>query len=124
MGGGTAHALDRTRFDHLGVPTTDVKEGAVWLEDAGVWITSPRAHPLNVEWVRYAPDSPMHPRLRSGFHIAYRVGDLRKAIEGHEVLVAPQDVGDGFMTIAFVDVDGLVVEFIEYGDPDEEGWIS
>lgn len=112
------------RFDHIGVPTTDVKEDAVWLEDDGVWVTSPRAHPLNVEWVRYAPDSPMHPRLQGGFHIAYRVDDLGEAIEGHDVLVPPQDVGDGFMTIAFVEVDGLVVELIEYGDPDEEGWIS
>ena len=112
------------RFDHIGVPTTEAKEGAVWLEDDGVWVTSPRAHPLSVEWVRYAPDSRMHPRLKGGFHVAYRVDDLAEAIAGHEVLVPPQEIGDGFMTIAFVDVDGLVVELIEYGDPDEKGWIS
>jgi hypothetical protein len=119
----TQQALDRRRFDHIGVPTTEAKEGAVWLEEDGVWITSPRAHPLNVEWVRYAPDSRMHAKLQSGFHVAYRVDDLGKALEGREVIVPPQDVGDGFMTVAFVDVEGLVVELIQYADPDEEGWI-
>jgi catechol 2,3-dioxygenase-like lactoylglutathione lyase family enzyme len=117
-------ALHRSRFDHVGVPTSEAKDGAVWLEADGVWVTSPRAHPLNVEWVRYAADSSMHPRLRSSFHVAYRVDDVRRAVEGHEVLVPPRDVGGGFATIAFVDVDGLVVELIEYADPDEEGWIS
>jgi hypothetical protein len=116
--------LHRSRFDHVGVATTQAREGEVWLEQDRVWITSPRAHPLNVEWVRYAADSPMHPRLRQGFHIAYRVDDLRAAIEGRDVLVPPLDVGDGFATVAFVEVDGLVVEFMEYADPEEEGWIT
>ena len=115
--------LGRERFDHIGIPTSEAKEGAVWLEEDGVWLTNPREHPLNVEWVRYAPGSPMPARLQNNLHIAYRVDDLEEAIAGHDVLVAPFTIGDGFVTIAFVEIDGLVVELMRYGDPAEEGWL-
>jgi hypothetical protein len=118
-----ANAFDRGSFDHIGIPTDEEKPGAVWLESDRVWVTSPREHPLNVEWVRYAPDSPMHRRLRASFHLAYRVGDLEEALRGREVIVEPIDLGGGFATIAFIDVDGLIVELMEYRDPDEKGWV-
>ena len=43
---------------------------------------------------------------------------------GHEVLPEPFDptgLGDGFLTVAFVLVDGAVVEFMQYVNPNEEG---
>jgi hypothetical protein len=117
--------FDRRSFDHIGIATTEEKEGAVWLEPDGVWVTSPRTHPLNIEWVRYAPDSPMHPRLRGQqFHLAYRVRDIGVALRGCDVIVPPFDLGGGFATIAFVDVDGMIVELMQYADPNEEGWVS
>jgi hypothetical protein len=115
--------FDRRNFDHIGIPTLEEKPGAVWLEHDRVWVTSPRNHPLNVEWVRYAPASPMPSRLQSSFHVAYRVPSLEAALAGRELLVPPLDVGEGFARIAFVDVDGLVVELMEYANPDEEGWL-
>jgi hypothetical protein len=54
--------------------------------------------------------------------VAYRVADVRAAIEGHTVLAEPFDVGGGFATVAFVEVGGAVVELMQYADPDEEGW--
>jgi hypothetical protein len=54
--------------------------------------------------------------------VAYRVDDVNEAIKGHEVLLEPFDVGNGFVTVAFVDVGGAVVEFMQYANPDEEGW--
>jgi hypothetical protein len=54
--------------------------------------------------------------------VAYRVADVEQAIEGHEVLRAPFDVANGFMRVAFVRCDGAVVEFMQYRNPDEEGW--
>ena len=38
------------------------------------------------------------------------------------MLAEPFDVGDGFLTVAFVEVDGAIVEFMQYANPDEEGW--
>lgn len=114
--------LDRSRFDHIGVPTSERKQGESWVEATRVWVTSPRAHPYNVEWLRYEPDSPVRGPLRTDPHIAYRVDDVMKALEGHTVLAEPFDVGDGFLTVAFVQADGALVEFMQYANPGEEGW--
>ncbi len=87
-----------------------------------MWVTSPREHPFNVEWLRFEPDSPVTGPLRTQPHVAYRVEDVWAAIEGHRVLAEPFQVGQGFATVAFVEVEGAVVELMQYADPDEEGW--
>ena len=114
--------FDRSRFDHIGIPTSQAREGESWVEATRVWVTSPRASPCNVEWLRFEPDSPVEGPLRTEPHVAYRVDDVARAIEGHTVLAEPFDVGNGFLTVAFVELDGAVVEFMQYADPDEAGW--
>lgn len=118
----TVPQFDRSRFDHVGLITTERKEGESWVEATRVWVTNPRAHPFNVEWLRFEPDSPVTGLLRRQPHIAYRVLDVHAAVQGHTVLAEPFDVGDGFLTVAFVDIDGAVIEFMQYANPDEEGW--
>jgi hypothetical protein len=114
--------FDRSRFDHVGLVTDEPKEGESWVEATRVWVTNPRAHPFNVEWVRFEPDSPVTGPLRTEPHVAYRVDDVGRAIRGHDVLAEPFDVGDGFLTTAFIQIEGAVVEFMQYADPSEEGW--
>lgn len=114
--------FDRSRFDHVGIPTDDRKDDESWVEATRVWVTSPRAHPYNIEWLRYEPDSPVTGLLREAPHVAYRVDDVHEALEGHDVLAEPFDVGDGFLTVAFVAADGAVVEFMQYANPREDGW--
>jgi hypothetical protein len=104
--------------------TEEKKEGESWVDATRVWVTSPRVHPYNVEWLRFEPDSPITGLLRTDPHVAYRVDDVRSAIDGHEVLAEPFHPAPdpSFLTVAFVLIDGAVIEFMEYGDPDEEGW--
>ena len=87
-------------------------------------MTSPRADPFNIEWLRFEPDSPVTGPLRTEPHVAYRVDDVAAAIVGHDVLAEPFDRrrGDGFLRVAFVLVDGAVVEFMQYANPSEAGW--
>lgn len=113
---------DRSQFDHMGLVSDQSRDGERWVEATRVWVTSPREHPCNIEWVRFEPDSPVTGVLRTDPHVAYRVPDVHEALKGHLVIAEPFDVGNGFMTVAFVDVDGAVVEFIQYRNPDEEGW--
>jgi hypothetical protein len=116
--------FDRSRFDHIGVVTDVEHPGESWVEATRVWVTSPRAHPYNVEFVRFEPDSPITGPLRTEPHVAYRVPDVRRAIEGHVVLAEPFHPAPDpdFLIVAFVEIDGAVVEFMQYSDPDEEGW--
>jgi hypothetical protein len=118
----TFRQFDRSRFDHVGLITDERKPDESWVEATRVWVTSPRAHPFNVEFLRFEPDSPVTGPLRHKPHVAYRVPDVHEAIRGHSVLAEPFDVGDGFLTVAFVDVDGAIVEFMQYANPAEKGW--
>ena len=117
--------IDRSRFDHLGLVTDEPKEGESFVAATRVWVTNPRANGFNVEWLRFEPDSPVTGLLRSAPHVAYRVDDIATAIDGHTVLAEPFDPtgrGDDFLRAAFVELDGAVIELMQYGDPDEMGW--
>lgn len=115
--------LERARFDHVGIVTTEQQSSESWVEPSRVWVTNPREHPYHVEFLRFEPDTPVTGPLRTDPHVAYRVDDLEQAIAGHEVVLAPFDPsGQGFARVAFVSAGGALVEFIEYADPAEEGW--
>src|SRR3972149_4447645 len=109
--------FDRTRFDHVGLVTDEPKDGESWVEATRGWVTSPRAPPCNVEWLRFAPDSPAAEPLRTQPHLAYRVDDVHAALEGHEVVIEAFDIGDGFATVVFVNAGGALVEFLQYANP-------
>lgn len=112
----------RATFDHIGVVTSEQKQGERWVEATRVWVTSPRDHPYNVEWLRYEDDSPVTGPLRTEPHVAYRVPDVDAAIEGKSIVLEPFDVADGFLRVAFVEEAGALIEFMQYRDPNEEGW--
>jgi hypothetical protein len=114
--------FDRSRFDHIGLVTDRPQAGERWVEATRCWVTSPRGHPYNVEWLRFAPDSPVTGPLRTDPHIAYRVDDVERVTQGHEVLAEPFDVGDGVERVAVVEVDGAVVDLKQFANPRQAGW--
>lgn len=100
-------------FDHIGLITEEKKEGEDFVAATKVWVTSPREHPFNIEWLRFEPDSPVTGPVRTQPHVAFRVDNLKKASEGLDVLLEPFDVG--FATVGFYQTaDGAVVELMEY----------
>src|SRR5438309_11218280 len=124
MQGRIDRAFPRAAFDHVGLITDEEKPGESWVEATRVWVTNPRAHACNVEWLRFEPDSPVTGPLRTEPHVAYRVPDVQAALTGHKVLLEPFSPAPDpdFLLVAFVQVGSAVVEFMQYGDPDEEGW--
>jgi hypothetical protein len=114
--------FDRTRFDHIGVITEEKHGEENFVDATRVWVTNPRQHPANVEYLRYEHDTPVTGPIRHLPHVAYRVDSVDEALVGHEILLEPMDVADGFVRVAFVLVDGAVVEFMQYRNPNETGW--
>jgi hypothetical protein len=114
--------IERARFDHIGIVTDESQEGEVFVDTTRVWVTNPRDHPFHVEYLRYEPDTTVTGPVRHTPHVAYRVEDVESAIEGHELLLGPFEVGGGFCKVAFVLIGGAVVEFMQYANPVEEGW--
>lgn len=100
-------------FDHVGLIATEVKPGEVWVEATKVWVTDPGNHPYRVEWLRYAPDSPVQGPVRGQPHVAYRVDDLEAASSGLTVLLPAFDVWGRIRVAFFQTADGAVVELMQ-----------
>jgi hypothetical protein len=115
-------SIQREQFDHIGVITEEKQDAETWVEATRVWVTSPRAHSHHVEFLRFESDTPVTGPLRTEPHVAYRVANLEAAMGDAEVLLAPFTVGDGFARVAFVRLDGALIEYMEYADPNEKGW--
>lgn len=122
---GHISGFDRSQFDHIGLVTDEPRDGETFVASTRVWVTNPRADGSNIEWLRFEPDSPVTGVLRTEPHVAYRVADLEAELAGRTILAEPFDPtgrGDDFLRVAFVEIDGAVVELMQYGNPDETGW--
>jgi hypothetical protein len=121
-------------FDHIGIPTSEAHPDESWVPFSQVWVTNPRKHPQRIEYIRpkeppqVSPDQVGVWKLWNRPHVAYRVDDLRAALEGEELIFGPFDPG-GFGEVAFVLKDGVVIEYMQYttldhwfGQPNPPGW--
>src|SRR5947209_1815442 len=107
----------RKAFDHIGIPTNEPHPGESWVEFSQVWVTNPRSHPQRIEYIRPKDPPDVSPenvglwKLWHWPHVAYRVEDLRAALDGEEVIFRPLDPGGfGVVTVVLqvgVDIDDL-----------------
>jgi len=111
------------KFEHIGLITNEKKDREDWVEATRVWVTNPKQHPFNVEWLRFEPDSPVTGPVREKSHVAYRVDNLDQAAKGLKVLIEPFVAG-GFVRAGFYEYkDGSVVELMQYIG-DEKQWFG
>jgi hypothetical protein len=99
-------------FDHIGLTTTEKQPDEMYVEATKVWVTSPVDSSQKVEYLRYEPDSPVTGPLRELPHVAFRVDDLDKEIEGEEVILGPFNATEN-LRVVFIFKHGLVYEFME-----------
>jgi hypothetical protein len=100
-------------FHHLGLVAQTEMPGETYYESLKVWATDPQNDPNHVEWVRFAPDSPLAttPLVRMP-HISFLVDDLDAELAGHTPVVGPLSVAEG-VRIAYVMLDGALTEYLE-----------
>ena len=85
-----------------------------WVAQNRVWFTNPAHHPQRIEWLRYAPDSPVEPTFQEAPHICYLVDDLDATIQDKEVTIPPFEPGEPpFGRAAFTHEHGITVEYIQ-----------
>jgi hypothetical protein len=100
-------------FHHIGLVTPTPKPGEVYFDSLKVWGTSPDDDPNRVEWVRFAPDSPLADTPVAKMpHVSWQVDDLDAELAGKQTVVGPLTVGPG-IRIAYFFVDGALVEYLE-----------
>ena len=87
-------------FNHVGIVTTESKEGAVYNEGLSVWLTDYSKSPNRIEFLEIRERQlPTGVGTDNG-HIAYTVPCLEKELEGKKVIFGPA-VCDEHLTIAF-----------------------
>lgn len=99
-------------FDHVGVPTGEKHPEEMWVQETRVWVTDPLRDPRRIEWLRFEPDTPITGPVRDMPHMAFRVDNLEREMEGAEILLGPFHPA-GTVRVVFVMKDGAVLEFME-----------
>jgi hypothetical protein len=107
----TAH--DGWRYHHLGIPTEDRRPGEQYLEHFKMYVSGFETSPCGIQWMRFEPDSPIHPLIRAVPHVAFEVDNLEEAMRGKEVLTPPNSPSEGVMVAMILD-SGAPVELLEF----------
>jgi hypothetical protein len=97
---------------------TGVGAGAAWGSEGWIfclkmYVSAFETSPCGIQWMRFEPDSPVHTLIKSVPHIAFEVDDLQTAIEGKEILTAPNSPSEGVMVAMILD-SGAPVELLEF----------
>lgn len=97
---------------HIGIPTTQKKEGEVYKEGAEIYVTDPAQSPFAIEYVRFLPGTIFPEAMHYDVHVAAKVDSIDKYIElGDEIIVPKTDNGDSYL--CFIKKDGAIIELIE-----------
>lgn len=100
------------KYHHLGIPTTVKKPGERYLPEYKVYVSGYGESDYKIEWMRYEPDCPLPEIVRSIPHLAFEVKNLREAIKGKNVIIAPNSPSEG-VQVAFIEENGAPIEFIQ-----------
>ncbi|WP_237729468.1 VOC family protein [Lelliottia amnigena] len=76
---------------------------------------------FRIQWHRFTDDSPIHPLLKTVPHVALKVDNLARAIEGEEIILGPYEPIDGYQ-VAVINDNGAPVELIQTELSDDELW--
>lgn len=113
--------LQKLRFHHVGIPTSrrlpdNDYQPALKRSDSGYF-----DNPYGIEWHNFDDDNPLPELIKTMPHVAFAVDDLRQALHGKEVVLAPTSPADG-VTVAFILDNGALVELLQFDRPESEIW--
>ena len=105
------------RFHHMGVPTQDLKDGERYLPQFKMYVSGFPSSAYGVEWMRFEPDSPLAEIIKTVPHVAFEVDDIEAALEGKELLTAPNAPSDGVRAAMIIE-NGCPIELIQFAKSD------
>jgi hypothetical protein len=101
------------RYHHIGIPTNAPRPGELYLERFKMYVSAFETSPCGIEWMRFEPDSPVHPLIKSVPHVAFEVDDLEGAIRGKQILTEPNSPSKGVLVAMILD-SGAPVELLQF----------
>src|SRR5512143_3006938 len=104
------------RYHHTGIPTQERRPGERYLAQFKMYVSGFPESPYGVEWMRFEVGSPIAEILQRLPHLAFEVDDIDAALQGKQVLTAPNSPGDGVRVAIILDND-CPIELIEFVKP-------
>ena len=101
------------KYHHIGIPTAIERAGETYLEQHRLFCTDHERNPFGIQWMRFEPECTLPEVVKTVAHVAFEVDDLDAALEGQQLLIAPNSPSEGVL-VAFVLVDGAPVEFLQF----------
>lgn len=108
-------------YHHMGIPTSDFKEGEVHIPHLGMFVSGFPDSEFGIEWMRFEKDSIIHPLVQQLPHLAFVVPDVKMELEkrNFEVLTPVNEPMEG-LQVAMILHNGCPVELMSFS----EVWIS
>lgn len=101
------------RYHHLGIPTTEKREGERHLPELGMYVSGFPESDYGIEWMRFEDGSPIHELIQHVPHLAFVVDDLDEALKGKQLLGMPTEPMGG-VRVAMILENGAPVELMEF----------
>jgi hypothetical protein len=101
------------RYHHIGIPTNVSHPGEYYLEKFKMYVSAFETSPCGIQWMRFEPDSPVDPLIKSVPHVAFEVDDLEAAIQGKQILTEPNSPSKGVLVAMILD-SGAPVELLQF----------
>ncbi|HUT07578.1 MAG TPA: hypothetical protein VMY15_01915 [Candidatus Latescibacteria bacterium] len=113
--------MPELRYHHLGIPTDRSLPEDDYIAEYKMFASGYDQSPYGIEWMKFDPNCPLPELVKTVPHVAFVVDDLRAAIAGREILIAPNSPADG-ITVAFIVDNGAPVELLQFDSPTAEVW--
>ncbi len=73
------------------------------------------SNPFGIQWMKYEPGCAIPELVRTVPHVAFEVKDLKTAMQGKKIIVAPNSPSPGVL-VAMVEQEGAPVELLQFTD--------
>jgi hypothetical protein len=100
------------RFHHVGVPVEHRLPGMRYLAHLKLAVVGYETSPYHYEWMHFDTDCPLPDLVKTRPHVCFQVDDLDAALQGREILIAPNSPSPG-IRVAFIVHDGAPIELLE-----------
>ena len=105
------------RYHHLGIPHSSPRHGERHLQQLGVHVCGFETSPYGIEWMRFDQHCRVPEIVKTVPHLAFAVDNLDAALEGKQILIAPNSPSRG-VRVAFILDEGAPIELLEFDGPD------
>ena len=101
------------KYHHLGVPTIERFEGEIDIPHLKMTVSDHKNSVFGIQRMRFWPDAPYPELVKTTPHIAFEVENLEESVKGKKIIIQSNSPSKG-LTVAFIEVDGVPVELMEY----------